>query len=138
MAATREILELTERIFAESNAGLDESFAERTRQLGDASCKAGIEAAITYLSEKPELTEAELQMLSEGGIPEHYKLRTFDEHLEQLKRNGCFEPEEAEKRLSHDAFDSGLSTAIFYLLNAAKLDKVDVLSIIPSDSQEPA
>ncbi len=135
MAATREILELTERIFEESNVGLDESFAERVRQLGGTSCKAGIKAAITYLAEKSELSEGELQMLSGGGIPEHYKLRTFEDHIEQLKRDGHFEPDETEKSLSHDAFDSGLSTAIFYLLNAAKLEKVDLLSVVPSDSQ---
>ena len=41
----------------------------------------------------------------------------------------------AERGLSHDAFDSGLSTAIFYLLKAAKLDDVDLLSVIPSDNQ---
>ena len=135
MAATKEIRELTERIFSECNVALDESFAERVRQLGDTSCKAGIEAAITYLTEKTELSDAELQMLSGGSVPDHYKLRTFEDHIERLKRDGRFEPDGTEKSLRHDAFDSGMSTAIFYLLNAAKLDKVDLLSIIPSDDQ---
>ena len=134
MAATRGILELAEKIFQESNVALDESFAERVRQLGDASCKAGIQAAITYLTEKSELSDAELQMLSGGSIPEHLKLRAFNNHIEQLKSNGQFKPDETEKSLSHDAFDSGLSTAIFYLLKAARLGDVDLLSVIPSDN----
>jgi hypothetical protein len=134
MAATKGILELTEKIFEESNVALDESFAERVRQLGDASCKAGIKAAITYLTEKSELSDAELQMLAGGSIPEHLKLRAFEDHIEQLKSDGQFETDETEKSLSHDAFDSGLSTAIYYLLKAAKLEKIDLLSVIPSDN----
>ena len=84
MGATEKILELTEKIFDESNAGLDQSFTERVRQLGDSACKEGIEAAITYLSEKSELSEDELQMLSGGNIPEHYKLKSFEDHIEQF------------------------------------------------------
>ncbi len=135
MAATREILELTERIFEESNVGLDESYVEQVRQLGDASCKAGIRAAITFLCEKSELSEVELQMLSGGDIPEHYKLRTFEDHIEQLKSDARIEPDGTEKPMCRDAFNSGLSAAIFYLLKTAKLDNVDLLSVIPSDSQ---
>lgn len=85
MAATKEILGLTEKIFEEGNIALDKSFTDRVRQLGDASSKAGIETAITYLTEKSELSEAELQMLSAGDIPTHYKLGTFDRHIERLK-----------------------------------------------------
>lgn len=132
MAATKEIRELAGRIFEESNLALDESFTDRVRQLGDAFCKAGIESAITYLSEKSQLSEAELQMLSGGDIPEHYKLRILEAHIEQLKRDAHIEPNEKEKSLCFDAFDSGLSAAIVYLLKAAKLEDVDLLSVIPS------
>ena len=135
MAATKEILELTARILEESNVGLDESLAERIRQLGDASCKAGIEAAIEYLSEKSELSEAELKILSGGDTPEHHKLSSFADHLARLPRDAGIGPTEKEKSMCRDAFNAGVSTAILYLVKTAKLDDADLLSLIPSAGQ---
>ncbi len=135
MAATEKILELTEKIFDESNEALDQTYAERVRKLGDSACKAGIEAAITYLSEKSELSEDELQMLSGGNIPEHYKLRNLEDHIEQLRSEEGMELDEREKSLCCDAFNSGLATAIKYLLQAAKLEDADLLSLIPPADQ---
>jgi hypothetical protein len=135
MAATKEVLELTAKIFEESYVGLDESFTERVRHLGDASCKAGIQAVIEYLSGKSELSETELEMRSGGDIPEDHKLSSFEDHIEQLPRNAAIEPNEREKSVCQDAFDSRLAAGILYLMKAAKLDNAGLLSVIPSASE---
>jgi len=133
MAATQGIVELTEMIFDQIGLALDESYTERVRQLGDSTCKAGIEATIRYLSERPELSDAELQMLSAGNIPEHVKQRDFEAHIERLDRQTDLRPDEKDKRMCEDAFNSGLSAAIHYLLKAAHTQQVDLLSLIPSN-----
>ena len=133
MAATQEIVELTEMIFDQTSLALDASYTERVRQLGDSACKAGIEATIKYLSEISELSESELQMLSAGNIPEHHKQRDFEAHVERLSRQTDSEPDEKDKRMCEDAFNSGLSAAIHYLLKAAHTRQVDLLSLIPSN-----
>jgi hypothetical protein len=133
MAATQEIVELTEMIFDQTGLALDESYTERVRQLGDSACKAGIEATIKYLSGKSELPESELQMLSAGNIPEHLKQRDFETHIERLSRQANPKPDEKDKRMCEDAFGSGLSAAIHYLLKAAHAQQVDLLSLIPSN-----
>lgn len=57
MAAAKGIIDLREEILDRAGLALDASFAERVRRLGDSSCRAGIEAAVTYLCEKSELSE---------------------------------------------------------------------------------
>ena len=133
MATTQEIVELTEMIFDQTGLALDASYTERVRQLGDSACKAGIEATINYLSERPELSDAELQALSAGNIPEHIKQRDFEAHIERLNRKTDPEPDEHDKKMCEDAFNSGLSAAIHYLLKAAHTRQVDLLSLIPSN-----
>ena len=99
MAAPQGIVELTEMIFDQTGLALDERFAERVRQLGDSACKAGIEATIKYLSERSELSESELQMLSAGNIPEHVKQRDFEAHIERLNRQTDLKPDERDRRM---------------------------------------
>ena len=133
MVATKEVLDLTEQIFEKAGLALNRSRPERLRQLGDSSCKAGIEAVIRFLSKKSELSEDELLTLSAGSIPEHIKQRDFEAHVEQLKERT--DPEQVEKdiNLCSDAFGSGLSAAIHYLLTIARSQQVDLLSLIPSN-----
>ncbi len=133
MAATKESVELTERIFAEGDLALDKSYSERVRRLGDASCKAGIEATIKYLSEKTELSDNELEMLSAGNIPDHIKLSDFEALIERLSQSTDPKLDESDKSMCEDAFASGLSAAIFCLLKAAHADQVDVLSLVPAN-----
>jgi hypothetical protein len=133
MAATQEIVELTEMIFDQTGLALDESYSERVRQLGDSACKAGIEATIKYLSERSELSDAELQVLSAGNIPEHVKQGDFQAYIERLSRQTDPKLDEKDKRMCEGAFDSGLSAAIHHLLQAAHTQQVDLLSLIPSN-----
>lgn len=132
MEATKESVELTERIFEQANLALDENYTERVRRFGDSSCKAGIEATIAYLSAKSELTDSELQMLAAGDLPEHIKKNRFEAYIEHLNQDVDFKLEEKDRKMCYDAFNSGLTAAIFYLLKAAKSRDVDLLSIIPS------
>ena len=134
MAATQGIVELTEIIFDQAGLALDAGYTERVRQLGDSACKAGMEAAMKYLSERSELSESELQMLSAGNIPEHVKQRDFEAHIERLNRQTDPKPDEKDKRMCEDAFNSGLSAAIHYLLKTAQAEQVDLLSLVPSKS----
>ena len=133
MATTKESVELTEQIFEQAGLALDESYTERVRQLGDSACKAGIEATIRYLSEKSELSDDELQMLSTGNIPEHIRQRDFEALTERLSQTADPELNERDKSMCEDAFASGLSAAIHYLLKAAHTRDVDLLSLIPSN-----
>lgn len=132
MATTIGIADLTEQIFDRAGLALDASFAERVRRLGDSSCRAGIEAAVTYLCEKSELSEAELQMLSAGTIPDHIKQARFDAHIEGLKAGTHPRLTDNDRAMCRDAFDSGLSAAICHLLKTAKTQKADLLSVLPS------
>jgi len=131
MAATKEVHELTEKIFDETYMALKDSFTERVRQLGDSACKAGIETAIMYLSEKPELFEEELEKLSVGKIPEDYEQEYFEKHIEQLNARANVKLNEKERALCYDAFDSGIGVALSYLVKTAKFKGVDLLSLIP-------
>ena len=74
-------------------------------------------------------------MLSGGDIPEHSKLSSFEDHIARLRTETRVEPNGMEKSMCQGAFDSGSSTAISYLMKAAKLDNADLLSAIPSASQ---
>lgn len=130
MAVTRESVDLIEQIFEQTNLALDESYTERIRNLGDSSCKAGIEATIRYLSEKTEISDSELEMLSAGNIPFEIRKRDFEAHFEQLNKTTDPKPSEADKRFCEDAFDSGLSSAIYYLLKVSRSRDVDLLSIV--------
>ena len=129
MAATNDVRDLTEEVFEQAGLALDESFTDRVRQLGDSSCKAGIKATIAYLSAKSELSDSELQMLAAGDIPEHVKKTHFDAHIERLSRDVNPKPDE---NMCYDAFASGLSAAIFYLLNSARNRDIDLLAVLPS------
>jgi hypothetical protein len=135
MAATKESVELTETIFDEAGLALDGSYGERVRQLGDSACKAGIEATIRYLSEKSELSDSELEMLSAGNIPEDLRQRDFDALIERLSQNADPKLDESEKSMCEDAFASGLSAAIHYLVKTAHTRDVDLLSLIPSTGE---
>ena len=133
MAATKESVELTEQIFAEAGLALDDGYTERVRQLGDSACKAGIEATIRYLSEKSELSDIELEMLSAGNIPENLRQRDFEAHIKRLDESTHPKLDEKDKSMCEDAFASGLSAAIHYLLTTAHTQEVDLLSLIPSN-----
>lgn len=133
MAATEEVLDMAAQIFDQAGLALDESYVERVRQLGDASCKAGIEATIRYLSEKSELSDDEFEMLSAGNIPVHLRERDFEAHIKRLNETTDPELGEKDRGLCEDAFASGLSAAIFHLIKAADSRQVDLLSLIPSN-----
>ena len=133
MAATKESVELTQTIFDQAGIALDDSYTERVRQLGDSACKAGIEATIRYLSEKSELSDIELEMLSAGNIPEDLRQRDFEAHVQRVNETTDLKLDEKDKSMCEDAFASGLSTAIFHLLKAADTQDVDLLSLIPSN-----
>ena len=129
MAGIKGIVELTETIFNESGMALDESFTEPVRRLGDSTFKAGIKAAISYLSGKSELLDEDIDKLSAGTIPEDYEQQHFEQHISGLNE----QLNEKDEDFCHEAFISGISTALLYLTKAAKLKDVDLLSIIPSD-----
>ncbi len=133
MAATKESVGLTDKIFAEGELALDGSYNDRVRRLGDASCKAGIEATIRYLSEKSQLSDSELEMLATGNIPDHLKLRDFEALIERLDQSANPKLDESDKNMCEDAFASGLSAAIYHLLRAAHTQDVDVLSLVPAN-----
>ena len=134
MAATNEVRDLTEEVFEQAGLALADSYTERVRQLGDSSCKAGIKATITYLSAKSELSDAELQVLAAGDIPEHIKKNHFDVHIEKINQDTDPKLDEKDKKLCYDAFNSGLTAAIFYLLKSAKSRDIDLLAVVPSSS----
>lgn len=133
MAATKEVLDLTERIFNEAGLALNESYPDRVRQLGDSSCKAGIEAAIRFLSAKSELSDDELQILSAGNLPDNIGRRDFEAHIEPLKERAEPALDSKDMVMCSDAFYSGISTALHYLLKNAKSRQVDLLSLVPSN-----
>jgi len=135
MAATNEVRDLTEGVFEQAGLALDESFTDRVRQLGDSSCKAGIKATIAYLSAKSELSDSELQMLAAGDIPEHIKKTHFDAHIERLSRDVNPKPDEKDEKMCYDAFSSGLTAAIFYLLESARSRDIDLLAVVPSSGE---
>jgi len=130
MAATDEVLDLTEEVFEQAGLALDSSYAERVRGLGDSACKAGIKATIEYLSTKSELFDKELQMLASGDIPVHVKKNYFDEFIERLKQQADPKLDDRDEKMCYDAFNSGLTAAIFFLLSAARKQQVDLLSIV--------
>jgi len=132
MAATQESVELTEQIFEQAQLALDDGYNKRLRQLGDAACKAGIEATIRYLAGKSQLSQAELEMLSAGNIPDHIRLRDCEALIEKLSQTANPELSEDDKRMCREAFDSGLAAAIYHLLRTAHTQNVDLLSLIPS------
>jgi len=133
MAATKEVLDLTEQIFEQASLALDKSYPDRVRQLGNSCCKAGIEAVIKFLSAKSELSDDELQTLSAGNLPEHIGHRDFKAHIEPLKERAEPELDSKEMVMCSDAFYSGISAAIHYLLTLAKSQQVDLLSLVPSN-----
>jgi hypothetical protein len=133
MAATKESVELTETIFDEAGLALDGSYTALVRQLGDSACKAGIEATIRYLSDRSELSDIELEMLSAGNIPEDIRKRDFEAHIGRLDQTAEPKLDEKDRSMCEDAFASGLSAAIHYLINAAHTDQVDLLSLVPSN-----
>jgi len=129
MAVNNEFLELTEKIFSETNIALAENFTERVRQLGDSTCKAGITAAVKYLSGKSELLKEELENLSVGKVPQDYEQKQFEKHIAQLNEK----LNENEMDLCREAFVSGISAALAYLVKVAHFKGVDLLSTIHSD-----
>jgi len=131
MATTNEALDLTEEVFEKAELALDETYTERTRRLGDSSCKAGIEATINYLSEKSQLSDTEIEMLSAGNIPEPVRKRDFEAHIKQLNETTNPKLNGNDERMCEDAFASGLSAAIYYLLKAARTKDIELLSLIP-------
>ena len=133
MAATKEVLDLTEQIFNETGLALNESYREHVRQLGDSSCKAGVEAAIRFLSEKSELSDDELQTLSAGNLPDSVGRRDFEAHIEPLKERAEPALDSKDMVMCSDAFYSGISAALHYLLKNAKSQQVDLLSLVPSN-----
>ena len=133
MAATKEVLDLTERVFNEAGLALNESYPDRVRQLGDSSCKAGIEAAIRFLSEKSELSDDEMQTLSAGNLPDNVGRRDFEAHVQPLKERAEPALDSKDMVMCSDAFYSGISAALHYLLKNAKSQQVDLLSVVPSN-----
>jgi len=128
MVAANENPGLAEKIFNETNIKLAESFGERLRHLGDSSCKAGVETAIKYLYGKSELLEEELEKLSVGQVPEDYEQEHFEKHIARLNE----QLSENEMDFCYEAFVSGISVALSYMVKAAKLKDIDLPSVIPS------
>ncbi|MHC4432412.1 MAG: hypothetical protein ACYTBS_11280 [Planctomycetota bacterium] len=133
MAATKEVLDLTDQIFNEAGLALNDSYPDRVRQLGDSSCKAGIEAAIRFLSEKSELSDDELQTLSAGNLPGNIGRGDFEAYIEPLEERAEPALNSKDMVMCSDAFYSGISAAIHYLLKNAKSQQVDLLSLVPSN-----
>jgi len=89
MAATKEVLDLTERIFNEAHLALNDSYPDRVRQLGDSSCKAGIGAVIRFLSGKSELSDDELQTLVLEVFRELQSLESDAASVVEAKETGA-------------------------------------------------
>jgi len=130
MAAAKENLGLTEKIFKETNLRLAANFSERLRHLGDSTSKAGVETALAYLSGKSELAEEELEKLSVGQVPEDYERKHFEKYIARF--NERLNKKEIE--FCYDAFVSGISAALLYMVKTAKLKNIDLPSVIPSIS----
>jgi len=116
--------EKVEKIFTETRMALADTFTDRVRFLGDSNCKAGIGAVLTYLSAKSDLGENDLKQLSVGKLPPDYERTHFEKHLKQLNEKLSKD----ELSFCSEAFLSGVSTSLAYLLKTAKFRDIDLLS----------
>lgn len=130
MAVNKDIFGLVEKIFAETGMALNESFTERVRLIGDSACKAGITAVVTYLSAKSELSEEDFEKLSVGKLPEDYRHQYLKKHIAEMND----QMDDKEMDLYNEAFLSGISTALSYLIKTANTKNIDLLATVISNN----